>query len=232
MLRLLAPFAALACAASLALTGAARGDADAAEPRAFTIPWFTTAGGALVRDMTIAWDSAGRLDFRGENAVLIIPDPRRPGESALDLSSGPLGRALEAGRLFALRPDAPCGPGAATTGPESIDPETGAAWGDDFPDLSARDLVAVQKALAESLGVRRVRAVVGAGFGGLLALEWRRRYSHMTGRAIAVGPPPRSEPGDTSCLANILRRHGGVDADWIPNDADAIAQALAALAGD
>ena len=208
------------------------------ETRSFTIPWFTTTAGALVRDMTIAWESYGRLNFRGENAVLIFADMHRgphiagrhAGESDPPTAWDALidrGGALDTGRLFVLSVGAPCGPGDMTTGPWSIDPESGAVWGDDFPPLVLRDAVAAQKALSDSLGVARIRTVAGVGFGGLLALEWRRRYPHMVERAVAIGAPPRAAADDESCQADILRRHDAGEAAWVADDPAAIASALA-----
>ena len=215
----------------------------AVETQSFTVPYFTTVAGALVRDMTIAWEGYGRLDFRGENAVLIFQDlhsgphiaGRHEGESGPPTAWDALigrGGALDTGRLFILSVGAPCGPGDETTGPWSLDPESGAPWGDRFPELVLRDAVVAQKALSDNLGVTRIRAVAGVGFGGLLALEWRRRYPHTVERALAIGAPPRPAADDASCQADIARRHGGEEADWIPDDPDEIAAALAAALAD
>lgn len=223
--RILAALAALLAAAGAPVAGT---EEDAGEARAFSIPYFTTTGGALVRDMTFAWTSRGRLDFRGENAVLALAGLH--GEPRLD-DGGVAGAALDAGGLFVLAIGAPCGP-APATGPDSVDPETGAVWGDRFPALVVGDLVAAQKALADSLGVKRVRAVVGAGFGGALALEWRRRYPHMVEAAIAAGPPPEAALGDESCQAGVLRRRGAADAAAFLPGPEAARAALAKLLAD
>ena len=216
-----------ALAALLAAAGAGAED-GAGGARAFTIPYFTTTGGALVRDMTFAWTSRGRLDLRGENAVLALAGLRE--EPRLD-GGGAAGAALDAGGLFVLAVGAPCGP-APATGPDSVDPETGAVWGDRFPALVMGDLVAAQKALADSLGVKRIRAAAGAGFGGALALEWRRRYPHMVDAAVAAGPPPEAAPGDESCLAGVLRRSGAADAAAFLPGPEAARAALAELLAD
>ena len=216
-----------ALAALLAAAAGAGAEDGAGEAQTFTIPYFTTTGGALVRDMTFAWTSRGRLDLRGENAVLALAGLRE--EPRLD--GGAAGAALDAGGLFVLAVGAPCGP-APATGPDSVDPETGAVWGDRFPALVMGDLVAAQKALADSLGVKRIRAAAGAGFGGALALEWRRRYPHMVDAAVAAGPPPEAAPGDESCRAGVLRRSGAADtAAFLPGP-EAARAALAELLAD
>ena len=221
----------LAALAALVAAAGAGAEEDAGGAQTFSIPYFTTTGGALVRDMTFAWTSRGRLDLRGENAVLALAGLHE--EPRLDGGGGGVvaGAALDAGGLFVLAVGAPCGP-APATGPDSIDPETGAVWGDRFPTLVMGDLVAAQKALADSLGVKRVRAAVGAGFGGALALEWRRRYPHMVDAAVAAGPPPEAAPGDESCKAGVLRRHGAADAAAFLPGPEAARAALAELLAD
>ncbi len=216
----------LLSAVGLALPAYGQGQ-DAAQ-KAFTIPWFTTTGGSLIRDMTIAWESHGRLDFRGENAVLMLPGMgERPATA-----THPMIRALDTRRFFVLGLGAPCGPEEVATSPASRDPETGDVWGADFPALVIRDLVAVQKALSDDLGIKRIRAVIGAGFGGLQALEWRRRYPHLVENAFAIGPPPQDSPGNTGCQADILRQHGEEDAEWVANDPAAIAASIAAVSAN
>ncbi len=57
-----------------------------------------------------------------------------------------------------------------STGPTSINPETGAPWGPAFPVLRMRDIVESQMKLLDHLGVSKLHAVVGASLGGYLAL--------------------------------------------------------------
>ena len=56
-----------------------------------------------------------------------------------------------------------------TTGPASINPDTGKPYGMSFPVVSIKDFVNVQKALVESLGIRKLKAVMGASMGALQA---------------------------------------------------------------
>ena len=60
--------------------------------------------------------------------------------------------------------------------PASIDPATGTPYGSRFPIVSIRDMVRTQASLADHLGVRRWRAVVGGSMGGMQALEWGVMY--------------------------------------------------------
>ncbi len=216
------------CAALLALPGG--GAAQDQDLQSFTVPWFTTMGSQLVRDMTITWESAGRLSFRADNAILVLPGLHESPHRAMSAWDALTGRSqpLDTRRVFILGAGAPCGPGEAATGPAGIDPVTGKLRGEDFPELVVRDVVAVQKALIDQLGIKAIRAVIGVGFGGLQALEWRRRYPHMVGAAIAVGPAPEPAPDDTSCQADILRRHASDETpEWMT--LETAAAALAAM---
>ena len=73
------------------------------------------------------------------------------------------GKALDTNKYFVLSSDTLVNlnanlPGVVTTGPASIDPDTGKPYGMRFPVVTMRDIVAVQKALLDSLGIRRSRS--------------------------------------------------------------------------
>lgn len=59
-----------------------------------------------------------------------------------------------------------------TTGPSSINPETGKPWCADFPKVTIRDMVACHKLLAEHLGIKKIHELIGVSLGGFQAIEW------------------------------------------------------------
>src|SRR5207244_4866527 len=77
-----------------------------------------------------------------------------------------------------------------TTGPATVDPDTGKPYGMSFPVVSIKDFVEVQKALIESLGVKKLKAVVGASMGGFQAYEWAASHPEMVERIIPVVTTP------------------------------------------
>ena len=77
-------------------------------------------------------------------------------------------------------------PKVTTTGPASLDPDTGKPYGMSFPVVSIRDFVNVQKALVESLGISKLKAVVGPSMGALQAYEWATAYPEMVERIVPV----------------------------------------------
>jgi homoserine O-acetyltransferase len=73
-----------------------------------------------------------------------------------------------------------------TTGPSSLNPETGEPYGLDFPLFSVRDLVSVHRALLRELGVERLHAAIGGSLGGMQALQWALDQPHEVERAVMI----------------------------------------------
>jgi homoserine O-acetyltransferase len=73
-----------------------------------------------------------------------------------------------------------------STGPASINPETGKPWGIDFPVITIRDMVDAQVPLIDHLGIDQLFAVVGGSMGGMQALEWAARYKERVYSAVPI----------------------------------------------
>jgi homoserine O-acetyltransferase len=99
-----------------------------------------------------------------------------------------------------------------STGPGSVNPETGEAYGPDFPLVSVRDNVRAQALLLDSLGIRRLRLVLGGSIGGMQALDWTILNPDRVQRALIIGVAPLSAMG---LALNHLQRQAIVhDPDW------------------
>ena len=127
-------------------------------------------GGELA--VRLAYREWGALDPRAENAVVVCH--ALTGSADADRwwqgMFGP-GRALDPERDYVLCCNI-LGSCYGSTGPTSAEPARGEPWLGDFPDITVRDIVRAQVALARALGVRRVRLVLGGSLGGMQALEW------------------------------------------------------------
>ena len=73
-----------------------------------------------------------------------------------------------------------------STGPRSINPETGEAYGPDFPPLRARDWVNSQALLADRLGIQCWAAVIGGSLGGMQAMRWSLEYPARVRHCIVI----------------------------------------------
>src|SRR5580698_5007804 len=99
-----------------------------------------------------------------------------------------------------------------STGPGSVDPETGLVYGPDFPLVSIRDNVRAQAHLLDSLGIRRLRLVLGGSIGGMQALEWAIHDPERVERAAIFGVAPVSAMG--LALSHLQRQAIQNDPDW------------------
>jgi homoserine O-acetyltransferase len=172
------------------------------EKKVFELPRYVTLGGTLLKTVRVGWESYGTLNLERSNAVLVTHYFSATSHAAGRYSSrdglpgywdaiiGP-GKAIDTDRFFVLSSDTLVNlnardPQVVTTGPASIDPDTGKRYGTSFPIVSIHDFVEVQKALVESLGIKRLRAVVGPSMGALQAYQWAQSYPDMVERIMPV----------------------------------------------
>ncbi len=74
-----------------------------------------------------------------------------------------------------------------STGPASVNPETGRPYGAAFPLIQIADIVRAQALLLEALGVARVRLAIGASLGGMQVLSWAIQYPSRVSEVVAIG---------------------------------------------
>jgi homoserine O-acetyltransferase/O-succinyltransferase len=99
-----------------------------------------------------------------------------------------------------------------STGPGSLNPETGQPYGADFPLISIRDNVKAQAQLLDSLGIRRLRLVLGGSIGGMQALEWAIHDPERVQRGLIIAVAPLMAMG--LALNHLQRQAIQNDPDW------------------
>ncbi len=77
-----------------------------------------------------------------------------------------------------------------STGPLSINPETGKPYRGTFPELTIRDMVKAERKALELLGIDHLTAVIGGSLGGMKTLEWARLYPEFLDTAITLAVTP------------------------------------------
>ncbi|MEA2624371.1 MAG: homoserine O-acetyltransferase/O-succinyltransferase [Candidatus Binatota bacterium] len=161
-------------------------------------------GGGRLGPVTVAYETYGELDDRGENAILIehaltasahAAGRHRNRESSLGWWDAMIGRgrAFDTDRYFVICANI-LGSCYGTTGPSSTNPATGRPYGASFPRIGIRDMVRVQRALLERLGVRRIRCVCGGSMGGMQAIEWAVLHPEMVDSIALVATAARATP--------------------------------------
>ncbi len=170
--------------------------------KVFELPAYKTLGGETIKNVKVGWESYGELNAAKDNAILIChyfsgnshaagrytAGDQRPGYWDAIIGSG---RPVDTDKYFVVSVDSLVNlgtgnPMVTTTGPASIDPDTGQPYGMRFPIVTIRDFVNVQKALLESLGIKKLHAVMGPSMGALQTYEWAAAYPEMVLRAIPV----------------------------------------------
>jgi homoserine O-acetyltransferase len=95
------------------------------------------------------------------------------------------GKAFDTDRFFVVSTNL-LGGCRGTTGPSTVDPSTGRPYGPDFPVITVADMVRVQRAFLDVLGVERLAAVAGGSLGGMQALEWAILYPDQVDAIVPI----------------------------------------------
>ncbi len=169
---------------------------------AFEMKSYTTVGGKTIKKVRVGWESYGTLNASKDNVILICHyftgNSHAAGKySSRDKRTGywdsiiGSGKTIDTDKFYVISVDSLVNlstgnPNVITTGPASINPDSGKPYGMTFPIVTIRDFVNVQKALLDSLGIKKLHAVMGASMGSLQAYEWASAYPEMVSRLIPV----------------------------------------------
>lgn len=155
----------------------------------------TLDSGATLAPIQISYETYGELNSDGSNAVLVChalsgdahvagwhtPEDAKPGW--WDDMVGP-GKCIDTTKYFVICSNI-LGGCKGTTGPSSINPATEKPYALQFPVITVGDMVRVQFALTQQLGIKSLLSVIGGSLGGMQALEWAVRYPDMV-RSIVL----------------------------------------------
>lgn len=156
--------------------------------------------GRTLESVDVAYQTYGKLNSEKSNAVLILHafsgDAHAAGISEETGKPGwwdnmiGAGKAFDTNRYFVISSNVLGGCGG-TTGPSSIEPSSGRPYGSQFPPVSIRDIVRLQKKLTDSLGIEKLLAVAGGSMGGMQALEWAVSYPQSVAAAMPIAATHR-----------------------------------------
>jgi homoserine O-acetyltransferase len=160
--------------------------------------------GETLGPITLAYETFGQLNAGRSNAILIChalsgdshvagyysPDDKAPGW--WDDCVGP-GKAFDTDRFFVICSNV-IGGCQGSTGPGSIDPQTGRPYGLRFPVITVGDMVRAQRHLIDHLGIDRLLLVAGGSMGGMQVLQWAASYPERVCAAVPIATTARHSP--------------------------------------
>ena len=155
----------------------------------------TLACGIVLPTHTLVYETYGTPNKNNSNAILICHalsgnhhaagiDSETSQIGWWDHYIGP-GKAIDTNKFYVVSVNN-IGSCFGSTGPTSINPETGSVWGADFPPLRARDWVESQKLLMEHLNIDCWAAIIGGSLGGMQVMRWSLEHPDKLLNAVVI----------------------------------------------
>lgn len=168
------------------VTGAWLESYDPGDRQFIKIGFLLLENGQTLSDITIAYQTWGRLNEAGDNAILI--QHAMTGWSDVPgwwpNMVGP-GLAFDTDKYFIVCPNV-IGGCQGSTGPSSIAPD-GKRYGSRFPAITIRDMVAAEIAFTNAIGIKRYKLAVGPSLGGMRSLEWAISHPDRVEAICTIG---------------------------------------------
>ena len=152
--------------------------------------------GKELKKIELVYETYGSLNERKDNAVLIChalsgdhhaagfnsPEDKKPGW--WDVCIGP-GKPFDTNKFFIVCPNN-IGGCKGSSGPNTVNPETGKLYGPSFPIVTVEDWVNTQNLLGDSLGIKKWACIIGGSLGGMQALQWTISFPEKVQNIISV----------------------------------------------
>jgi homoserine O-acetyltransferase len=197
------------------------------ETKVFNLPGeLVLDSGKKLKDVRIAYETYGKLNPEKSNAILIChaltgdahAAGLHSGESKAgwwDTLIGP-GKIIDTDKYFVICSNV-LGGCKGSTGPSSINPETGKEYGTAFPFITIKDMVRAQKELVDHFGIKKLFAIIGGSMGGTQVLQWSVTHPDSVGKAIVIASTARSSPQQIA-FSEVGRMAILSDPDWNNGD--------------
>lgn len=177
--------------------------------------------GERLPEVTLAYESWGELNPAADNAIIIftgLSPSAHAASSAEDPSPGwweymvGPGKAIDTERFFVVCANS-LGGCYGSTGPGSLNPNTGEAYGADFPDVTVEDIASSGYYLMRELGVEKIHAAAGSSMGGMSATAYAMQYPGAIKYLISISAATQALPL-TIALRSLQREIIRSDPDW------------------
>ena len=178
--------------------------------------------GESLQPFSVAYCSWGKLNADKSNTILIChaltgdqfaagdnPMTQRPGWWNTMIGAG---KPLDPEKYFIICSNV-IGGCSGSTGPASINPETGKPYGLDFPVITITDMVRAQEKLLDALGIDTLLTVIGGSMGGMQVLEWANSFPEKVFSAIPIAGSARHSAQNIA-FHEVGRQAIMADIDW------------------
>jgi len=182
---------------------------------------FEMRRGGTLRDVQVAYETWGDLEFCADNAIMIFTglSPSAHAASSTEDATpgwwedmiGP-GRPIDTRRFFVICINS-LGSPFGSTSPVSINPATGQPYRLTFPVLTVEDIARAGHEVARALGVRKLASVVGPSLGGMSVLAYCALFPNEARSVVTISGAARSLPFSIA-LRSLQREMIRRDPDW------------------
>jgi len=163
---------------------------------------FCFASGGRIPRVDLAYETWGELNPDRSNAVLILTG-LSPNAHAASSEADPTdgwwepmvgpGKPVDTDQHFVICVNS-LGSCKGSTGPASINPETGHFYRLAFPDLVIDDIAATALMVLDHLGIEQLRAMIGPSMGGMSCLALLKLKPGVARHFVAISTAAKAEP--------------------------------------
>ncbi len=178
--------------------------------------------GATLEAVEVAYETYGELNAARNNAILILHAFSGDAHAAgTDQETGAVGwwdnmigsgKGFDTDKYYVICSNV-IGGCRGSSGPGSINPQTGCPYAMTFPPVTIPDMVRAQKMLVNHLGISRLLAVSGGSMGAMQALEWAVAYPDSVAAAIPIAGTARHSAQQIA-FNEVGRQAIMADPDW------------------
>jgi homoserine O-acetyltransferase/O-succinyltransferase len=173
--------------------------------------------GVTLKPVEAAYETYGTLNKERSNAILVTHafsgDARAAGNGGWWANMIGPGLAFDTDRYYVICSNV-LGGCRGTTGPGSINADSGQPWAMTFPSVTIADMVRLQKKLVvDCLGIDRLLAVAGGSMGGMQALEWAVTFPEHVAAALPIATTSQHSAQQIA-FNEVGRQAIMADPDW------------------
>ena len=181
--------------------------------------------GGHLESPTIAYETWGELSAARDNAILLFTglSPSAHAASSADNQAtgwwedmvGP-GLPLDSDQYFIICVNS-LGSCFGSTGPASIDPQSGSQYRLNFPVLTLEDVANGGYEVIRHLGIDKLHTTIGASMGGMSALAFCVNYPDASERLVSISSAARALPFSIA-VRSLQREMIRSDPKWLHGD--------------